>query len=345
MNILSSDDFRRELKKGLSGGYLFFGDEDYLKLSALNSARSAVCPEEAFAFFNDLRIDPLDLTADSLLDALAPLPMMSDAKIVSVSGLNVSSMKASDVDDLCDVFDNLSEYPSNVLIISIPSGGIDEGRLPKSPSAILTKLTKSLKPVCFGTPPQAKLIAWCEKHFEHNGVSCEDDVCRALFERCGTSMFTLAAEIDKLSFYALSHGKNKIEKEDIPLVTCSVLEEEAFALTNSLLDGKGSKALEALEVMKYNRIEPVIILSEISKTICDLILIKSMLSDGKTYVEIISAFKPLKVAEYTVKLRIAGANSKSMDKLKRALKLCSDADKQIKLSGGYAVIEQLLCSI
>ena len=200
MNILNSDDFRRELKKGLSGGYLFFGDEDYLKLNSLISARKAVCPEEAFAFFNDLRIDPLALSADSLLDALAPLPMMSEAKIVSVSGLYISSFKPSEIDDLCDVFDNLSEYPSNVLIISIPSGGIDEGRLPKAPSAIFTKLTKSLKPVYFGTPPQAKLIAWCQKHFEHNGVVCSDDICRALFERCGTSMFTLAAEIDKLSF-------------------------------------------------------------------------------------------------------------------------------------------------
>ena len=49
MYVMSSDEFRQEIKKGLSGGYLFFGDEDYLKMNALDSARKAVCPEEAFA--------------------------------------------------------------------------------------------------------------------------------------------------------------------------------------------------------------------------------------------------------------------------------------------------------
>ena len=59
----------------------------------------------------------------------------------------------------------------------------------------------------------------------------------------------------------------------------------------------------------------------------------------------LSDMKPFKLAEYSVKLRIAGANSKTIDKLKRALELCSQADREIKLSGGYAVIEQLLSTI
>ena len=345
MDILSADDFRRELKKGLSGGYLFFGDEDYLKLNALKNARAAVCEDEGFAFFNDIRIDPLNLNADALIDALAPMPMMSESKIVSVSGIDLSLFKASEIDAMCDVFEHLDEYPSNVLIICISADGIDEGRLPKAPSALLTKLTKNLKPVRFGTPPQAKLVAWCQKHFEHNGVSCEDEVCHAIFNRAGTSMFTLALEIDKLSFYALSKGRTNVTLEDVELVVCAVLEKEAFALTNSLLDGKTAKALEALMIMKLNKVDPVIILAEISKTICDLILIKTMLLDGKSQFEIVNAMKPFKLAEYAVKLRIAGANAKTLDKLKRALALCSEADREIKLSGGYAVIEQLLSTI
>ena len=345
MNILSADDFRKELKKGLSGGYLFFGDEDYLKLNALKNARSAICEDEAFAFFNDIRIDPLNLNADSLTDALAPLPMMSETKIVSISGLDLSLFKASEIDALCDVFDNLYEYPSNVLIISITADGIDEGRLPKSPSALLTRLAKNLKPVRFGTPPQAKLVAWCEKHFEHNGVVCDDEVCHAIFSRCGTSMFNLALEIDKLSYYVLSKGRTSVTLEDVELIVCTVLEKEAFALTNSLLNGKSDKALQALMVMKLNKVEPTIILAEISKTICDLILIKTMLLDGKSQFEIVNAMKPFKLAEYSVKLRIAGANSKTIDKLKHALALCSQADLEIKRSGGYAVIEQLLSTI
>lgn len=351
MDFFTSDDFKRELKKGLHGGYLFFGDEDYLKLSALKAARRAVCPEEAFAFFNDITIDPLNLDADTLLDALAPLPMMSDSKIISVSSLDFSNMqknrKPSEIEDLIGVFAALDSYPANVLIISVTAGGIDEGYSAKKPSAILKKLSQYLRPVRFVTPPQGKLIAWCEKHFEHNGVLCDDDVCRELFKRCGTSMFTLASEIDKLSFYTLAKGRDRISIADVPLVTCSVIEEEAFAFTNALLDGKNEKALEALSVMKFNRVDPIIISAEISKTISDLLVVKSMLSNGKTAIEITSMLRhePFKLNDYTTGLRITAAASKTSEKLRRALELCAEADREVKLSGGYAVIEQLLSTI
>lgn len=342
---MNSDDFRREIKKGLSGGYLFFGDEDYLKMNALNNARAAVCPEEAFAFFNDMRIDPLDLTPDALIDALAALPMMSEQKIVSISRLDLSTMRASELDELVEAIDALDEYPYNVLIINIPADGIDEGYLPKKPSAALVKLTKKLKPVRFSTPSEIKLITWCEKHFEHNGVECSDELCRLMFDRCGTSMFTLAAEIDKLSYYVLANGRNKITADDVILVTCSVIEQETFALTNALLDGKNDKALVALEAMKYNKVEPTIILAEISNTICNLLLTKAMLADGKTYVEICSALKALKISDFAAKLYMSGAAARSKQRLQRALELCVEADKQVKFSRGYDAIEQLLSSI
>ena len=160
-------------------------------------------------------------------------------------------------------------------------------------------------------------------------------------------MFTLAAEIDKLSFYVRSKGRDKVLAEDIPLVTCSVIEEETFALTNALLDGKSAKALEALSVMKFNRVDPVNIFAEISRTISELIAVKALLDDGKTAVEINSIMKaePFKLKDYPISMRIAAAPSKSMEKLRRALALCAEADRAVKLSGGYDVLEQLLSTI
>ena len=345
MYIMNNDDFRRELKKGLSGGYLFYGDEDYLKANALARAREAICPEESFAFFNDLRIDPLNLSSESLLDALAPMPMMSDQKIVSVSGLDFSSAtRGFNVDELVEAIDALEEYPYNVLIINVPAEGIDEGRS-KKPSALFTKLTKKLKPVKFSTPTDIKLIAWCEKHFEHNGIECSDELCRIMFDKCGRSMFTLASEIDKLSYYLHANGRSKLSAEDISLVCCAVIEQEAFALTNALLDGKSDKALEALRAMKYNKVEPTIILSEISSTVCNLLLTKTLLADGKTHLEIASALRPMKISEYSVKFYISGASSRSAERLTRALELCAEADRLVKFSHGYDALEQLLSSL
>ena len=346
MDVIKNDDFRKLVKRGLGGGtgFLFFGDEDYLKLHTLNMARQSVCDDEGFSFFNDMRIDPINFSPNALLDALMPLPMMSEKKIVSVSGLNLSDMRQSEIDALCDVLATLGEYDYNVLIISVAAGGIDEGYSPKNPSATFKKLSKYLTPVRFEQVSPARLLVWCQKHFAHNGVECDDDVCREMIARCGSSMFTLGAEIDKLSFYVLHNGRSKVLSSDVTNVTSSTVETEAFALTNAILDGKNEQALAALAVMKYNRIDPIALLAEISRTIGDLILVKSLLEDGKTIPEITAALNMKK--EYRARLYAAGAASKSREKLFRALDLCARADFLLKSSSkGYDELENLLCSI
>ena len=60
MDIIKEDVFRKQIKKGLSGGYLFFGEEDYLKSFCLRAVKEAVCPDETFAVFNEVKIDALD---------------------------------------------------------------------------------------------------------------------------------------------------------------------------------------------------------------------------------------------------------------------------------------------
>ena len=62
MDIIKEDVFRKQLKTGLSGGYLFFGEEDYLKSFSLRSAREAILSDETFAVFNDVSIAPIDYT-------------------------------------------------------------------------------------------------------------------------------------------------------------------------------------------------------------------------------------------------------------------------------------------
>ena len=122
MNIITESDFRKRMKAGLSGGYLFFGDEDYLKQFDLDAARKLISPDETFSFFNDFRIDALDFTPEKLLDALMPLPMGAEQKIVTVTGLSMDAMKASEMEALCDALAALKEYDYNVCILSVPSG-------------------------------------------------------------------------------------------------------------------------------------------------------------------------------------------------------------------------------
>ena len=343
MEIIKEDAFRKQLKKGLSGAYLFFGDEDYLKSFSLKSARSLICDDPSFAIFNDIQIDPIDYSPSALVNALMPMPMMGEQKIVTINGLPISTMKQNEIEELTEAISTINEYDYNVLIISVPAGLIDEGYLPKSPSKILASLSEIMTPVHFEAISGARLVAWVGKHFEHNGVSASPRVCELLIEKCGKSMFSLSNETEKLAFYALQNQRNTVTAEDIENVACSVLTSDAYGLANAILDGRYSDAIDALNVMKFKRIDPIFVLPEVSSVICDLFVIKVLLEDGHNASEI---SKLLKKNEYRIKLYANTAAAKSRESFERALLLCSDADLELKnSSNGYSAIEKLICSL
>lgn len=342
MEIMKEDVFRKQIKKGLAGGYLFYGEEDYLKLHALRSAREAICADPTFALFNDVHLDAMTYSASALVDALMPPPMMTEQKLVSVTGLSLSSMRAGEIDDLCDALSALADYDYNVLILSIPAGEMEEGT-PKRPSSILTKLSKYLMPVVFDSISGARLGAWVAKHFVAEGVSADPSVCSFLIEHSGKSMFTLSAETEKLSYYVLQNGRNVVTREDVQQVAIGSINTDAFALANAVLDGRSADALQALSVMKFRRVDPIIIMSEVSRVICDLISVKSLSDRGMPQGEIA---RTLKMNEYKAKIYFAGASSRSMKKLRRVLELCTEADLALKLSPqGYMAIERLICAL
>lgn len=343
MEIIKEEAFRKQLKKGLSGAYLFFGDEDYLKSFSLKSARSLICDDPSFAIFNDIQIDPLDYSANTLVNALMPLPMMVEKKIVTINGLSISSLKGSEVDELIDAISAINEYDYNVLIISVPAGLIDEGSIPKAPSKIINALSEVMTPVYFEAISGARLTAWVGKHFEHNGVSASSEVCELLIDKCGKSMFTLSSETEKIAFYALQNGRATVTAEDVENVACSVLTSDAYALANAILDSRYSDAIDALNVMKFRRIDPIFVMPEVSRVICDLFAIKALQEEGHNISEI---SRVLKMNEYKIKLYANTTASKSRESFERALRLCAEADLSLKLSPqGYASIEKLICSL
>lgn len=343
MDIIKEDAFRKQMKKGLSGGYLFFGDEDYMKAYSVSAARQSVCSDATFALFNDMKIDVMDYSAGALLDALMPLPMMSDKKIVTVNGLNINALKPKELDDLCEALSALTEYDYNVVIISVPATQVEEGNLPKYPSAVLKRLGEYLTPVHFEQVSGARLVSWVGKHFGHNGVNAAPDVCSFLIEYVGRSMYTLSNETEKLAYYVLQNGRDTVTKKDVLAVCVAEISTDAFTLANAILDGRSEDAMNALAVMKFRRVEPVILMGEVSRVICDLVTIKAML-DGGCSVPEISAI--LKMNEYKTKIYAQGASSKSSAKIKSAMTLCAEADMALKLSPqGYIAIEKLICSL
>ncbi len=343
MLLLKEPDFRKEIKSAPRSGYLFFGEEDYLKSFALKTARETGCPDPVFSAFNEMKLDALDFTPQKLLDALMPLPMMTDRKLIVVSGLNFITMRPHDLDDLCEVLETTSDYDYNILIFNVASDGLDPGFLPKKPSPILNKLSSYLTPVYFERNTPAKLAAWVGRHFAHNGVTASPQLCSSMLEYCGRNMYLLASEVDKLCYYTLASGRTEPTEADLRFVCTPASEYDAFAFANAVMEGRREDALAILADYKLRRTDPLLILGDVIRTYCDLAGVSAMTRDGATPAEISSV---LRIHEYRVGLYLKSLRNTQPDRLRRALDACYAADAALKLSPqGYTALERLICSL
>jgi len=345
LNILKEADFRKELKAAATGGYLFFGEEDYMKSASIRMARQSVAEADpTMAAFDDIRLDGLDFTPAALLDAMSVPPMGGSRKVITITGMNFNALRAADLDKLCEALAEIPSYPYNLVIFSAAADALDGGNLPKKPSELLTTLGEYLRPVYFERNTPAKLAGWVQKHYLHNGVQADPSVCQFTVEYCGRNMFTLSGEIDKVSFYVRAKGRDTATEADIRTAAIPAMEYDAFAFTNAIMERRRGDALDILADLKLRRVEPLYILSEVSRVVCDLMAIRAMSDGGQTAAEIGAA---LKMHEYRVGIYLKQARKTDPELLRNAVIATEAADRALKRSAadGYGIIERLICSL
>lgn len=74
-------------------------------------------------------------------------------------------------------------------------------------------------------------------------------------------MSVLASEIDKLTYYLKSVGREKLTEADVDLVSSESREIAAFDFANAILDGNAGRALSILSELRLRKEKPEIILS------------------------------------------------------------------------------------
>ena len=252
---MTEAEFRAELKS-LNGGYLLYGEEDYLKFSYSKEARKYVL-DGMFDEFNHIVIYGEDFSAFALADAIASLPMMSEKKLVELRGVDFNSLKKDEIKDLEEALKSVEENSSHtVLIIRADSNYFNPGRLPKSPSELYKMMSKYLTMVQFDFPTPSRLRSWILKHFSKWEITINDDLCARLVDICGHDMWALSNEIEKLCAYAHMNNITSISLTDIENVCCKTVEYDDFRLTNALLDKNKDLVFETLRRQKSSHEPP-----------------------------------------------------------------------------------------
>ncbi len=340
--IINTQTFRDKLKMGLSGGFLFFGDEEYLKHHYLKDVRKSVLGEDGDAVFRHRRVSALDFDMGKITEALitSSVGFFSEGKtLCEIHELNFNERKESELKALCNALSSVD--PEIVYVIYATADELDAGILPKTPSKLLLRLSEYLTPVNFQKESDIKLVKWTARHFAAEKLSYETGVCELMVDRSGRDMFVLSNEIKKISAYVKFHGESFVKKEYVERVCASNLEINAFDFSNAILEADTDKAYLILSDMEKRKEKPIHIFSAVSKVISDLYAVKVLADSGQNDKEISGK---LKIHEYKVSIYRKSAAKRSRERLKKLLSLCAETDVRLKSTSlsDYAVLDKLV---
>ncbi len=340
---MTISEYAAALKKGLSGGYLFYGEERYLVARYLEMTRQALLGDADLSTFNHIRLHGDDFSPERLLQAMEALPVFAEKKLIEISGIDLDRMSEGGKEQLLQVLSLLPDYEYNIVLLIAAPDQLDPGT-PKKPSATVKALGEVLSPVLFERQTQAKLNKWLGQHFAAWGLLAPMQVCTFLIEYAGSDMTTLASQAEKLACYLLANEKTELTVDDVRTVACSVTDYDTYALGDAILSGSVDRALAVLLDRKRRRERPEIILGGISGVFQILLRIKTLQNSGMTLKDI-SAKTGLHA--YRVELYARGIGRRSEDSLRRALTLCYETDLAIKASSldPFVMIERLIAEV
>ncbi len=289
---MTEAELKAKIKSGdLGGCYILTGEEDYLKRYYLGEIRRVVVTDEAFALFNYTVYDGAEVDFAAISDDIKSPPMMSDLKLIEWKYPSFNKMKSEDLDAFEKVLGLLAESGNVALVFLAEEGEPDMGTA-KVPSKLIKRFGEDINIIRFEKKTsEAELLPWLKRHFESERVTADASVMRELLFRAGHNLSVLNEETMKLAFYARANGRDTVTIEDIHLVSSSTPECDTYAFSNALSERNKRGALIALDEMKRRRVDPIVIMSMMSRTLTELSTVTIMLADGMSSQDIQSAMK------------------------------------------------------
>ena len=282
-------EFNKLLKEDmLSGTYLLYGEEEYLKQQCLDKIDAMLPP--GFEMLNKTVLEGAE--AASIYDAAIIAPLMCEKRIVIAKDplfITDSKPDESETDDTVPVTKKpntklddavsklLSEDLSSAIVILYVRGGIDKRK------KAFKLFDAAGRTVEFSILSEDELINWIMKETQNEGGKMSYPAAKAITEAVGGTITEVLPEIRKLVAYKKTEF---IDKPDVEALVSISVEASVFAMIDSLFSANKQKAYELLEDMLLSNEQPIRILNLISRQLRLLTYAKSQLSQGISRMEI-----------------------------------------------------------
>lgn len=273
MAILKESDFKKHISsKQYSNLYFIDGEEKMLVTTYTDILTKKLMGENPpefnyHVFDNDSDISDVCVACDVV-------PFMSDKNCVKISDLDLENKAITDVDAIAEIAKNLPD--TTVLILSMPT---------LAPPQKATKKYKRIRDIF----EKNGVVADLQKRSE---LSLEKTVCKwanecgskispilasKLIGICTNDLRVLRSEVEKLSAFA---GEQEITDEMIELLVAKNLQAKIYDLFDYVIALNFDKAMHTIDVLFYQREEPVSIVIALSTAYVDTYRARVALESG-----------------------------------------------------------------
>lgn len=297
-------------KKEYPKFYLFYGSEKYMISQMKEQLRKAlISPEDTmnYSYFEGKKTDPVEVT-----ELAKTLPFFSDHRLIILDQTGFGK-KANDT-----FLEQLKECADTTVIIFI------EDTVDKR-SKIYKYLSKEGHAVSFEAANEKDLGKWIQSLLKKEGKQMSSQTLRSFLYRCGSDMFTLKNELEKLITY--TGEKVEITVDDLDEVTSSQTTNQIFVMLEAIARKQRDKVL----TLYYDLIElkesPFGILALLVRQCNQLLQVKDLESHGNNNGAIA---KKIKVPPFVVGKLKDQAKLFQMDTLYQMVEACAKTDEQIK---------------
>ena len=264
---------KADLKAGTVGsGYLFYGEESYLREHYLGALRAALVPE-TFAEFNDHRLEGGGLSVQEIADAVEAMPMMAERTLVVVTDYDLFKLPEDQREKLIALLSDLPPYCCLVFVYDT---------LAYKPNETMRKLAKAIRDhlevVEFRPASGSELTAWIARHFRALGKDIDRPTAEYLIFLCGDLMTGLLPEIQKIASFTRGAA---VTQREIDAVASPVLSAEIYKLTDAVVQGRTDLAAAILGDLLKLQTEPVLLLAALGKQLRRLYTARLALDGGK----------------------------------------------------------------
>lgn len=274
--------------------------------------------------FNFVKLDGFNSLVQEAVDECRYVSLGYDKKVVSLENCYfLLKPKPKNKIEADQNYGELKSYlneendDSCVFILSVVSSAIDEK------SELFSLLKEKSKVIQIVDPDEKSFSEYIKSYCDKHQIVIDKDALNELANRTDGDVALFKNSIDKLSLYT-----EHIRYQDVVKMVTRKLEDNAFLLSNYLVDGRNMDAVNLFRDLKASNVEPVTLISQLATQFRLLNQIRFLYRKRRMGQEDIA--KELKIKPGRVYILTKSLNSISEEALLKALEDLYKLDFEIK---------------